>query len=261
MPHSFKLVIVDDHPIILKALSDLLGSDPVLQVVKALDNSRDLLAFLDSGPVDLILLDLNLGNADGIELIKSIRARDPELKILVFSMYEETEFAHRVISAGARGYIMKTHAADGFLEAVHTVLDGRIYMSDRVAMRGDLKGGSRWIQQLSDRELSVFGMLGRGMSTRATAEELHLSIKTVEKHRENIKSKLGITNMPKLVCEATKWVCAIEGGGGPHPHEGAPTPGPADTHRAADRSEVAAAVPDVVRKARKPARTKRRPAK
>lgn len=212
MSHPFKIVIVDDHPIVLQALSDLLCSDAMLQVVKKMGNGRDLLAFLDSQPADLILLDLKLGNADGIELIKSIRARDPELKILVFSMYEESEFAHRVISAGAMGYIMKSHAADRILDAVHTVLDGKIYLGEGVGIGDGPKGGKEGIQHLSDRELSIFGMLGHGMSTRQIAVELHLSMKTVEKHRENIKAKLHILNMPKLVCEATRWVCAIEGG-------------------------------------------------
>lgn len=259
MAHPYKIIIVDDHPIVLKALSDLVSSDPVLQVVKALDNSRDLQAFLGTEPVDLILLDLKLGNADGIELIKSIRARDSELKILVFSMYEETEFAHRVISAGARGYIMKTHAADRFLEAVHTVLEGGIYLSERAAKRDDLTDGGKWIQHLSDREISIFGMLGRGMSTRAIAEELHLSIKTVEKHRENIKCKLRITNMPKLVCEATKWVCAIEGGGPPAP-KGAPAR-PVDTRGAAVRKEASGGGPARSARTQKPAPAKRKPGK
>lgn len=211
MQKESNVVVVDDHPIMAQALAELLGSQPNIKVVKTLSSGRGLLDFFEKGRADLILLDLRLGDADGIELIKTIRARDQEIKILVFSMSEETEYAHRVISAGARGYIMKDQAAEALIEAVHEVLDGKIYLSKRVRDMKASDADKRESRSLSDREFSIFGMLGRGLSTRQIATELFLSQKTVEKHRENIKGKLGITNTPKLICEAARWVCVTDG--------------------------------------------------
>jgi len=210
MQKEFNVVVVEEHPITANALAELLGREPGMSVLSTLSGGRGLLDFLDEKKPDLILMGLRLGNADGIELIKSIRARNPELKILVFSMYEELEYARRVISAGAKGYIMKVQSTDRFLEAVHVVLSGEIYLSDRVKKMEESKAPKPVHQVLSDREISIFSMLGRGMSTSQLAAELFLSKKTVEKHRENIKRKLGITSTPKLIHEAAKWVCSVE---------------------------------------------------
>ncbi len=207
----FDIIVVDDHPIVAEALTALLAREPALRVVKCFITARGLLDYLQSHPADLVLLDLSMRSGDGIELIKAIRATDADQKILVFSMHDEGDYAPRAIAAGARGYVMKDHAADRLIEAVFAVLGGKIHCSENVRhfqSAGDGDGGPR---ELTDREYAVYEMLGRGLATRQIALFLHLSPKTVEKHRENIKRKLHIDNTPKLIASAARWVVSREG--------------------------------------------------
>ncbi len=205
MGTKIEIVVVDDHPVMAQALADLISRQEHWQVARIFSTGRGLMNHLALGRIDLVILDLSLGNGDGVEMIKSIRASDPQQKILIFSMHDEMDYAYRTIFAGARGYLMKDHAAEEVVNAISTVLEGKIYLSEPVKqLRPEhLDRGPR---QLTDREFAIFEMLGRGLSSREIAANLFLSPKTVEKHRENIKGKLGIANTPKLIAEAARWV-------------------------------------------------------
>ena len=165
---------------------------------------------------DLLLTDLCLGDSDGLELIKGLKAQFPNLPILVLSQQDETLFAERTLRAGARGYIMKERATQDVLEGIRTVLGGDLYVSRKVAalaMRKLVEGGAdaaaaqgSEVAALSDRELQVFRLLGAGKKTVEIAEALKLSHKTIETYRENIKHKLGLPNASALIHRATEWL-------------------------------------------------------
>ena len=161
---------------------------------------------------DLAILDLRLKNADGLELIKSLKAQFPELKILVLSQYEGAVYAERVLRAGALGYLDKEQAAEEVLNAIHTVLGGSVYLTRGLAaillrnfVGSPSKGPRKDASPLTDRELHVLELLGSGMSTREIAGALNLSFKTVETHRENIKHKLGLRGAAALTRYASDW--------------------------------------------------------
>lgn len=165
---------------------------------------------------DLLLLDLRLGAGDTVELIKALRAQYPALRILVFSQFDETLYAEKVMRAGAAGYVMKEEATEEVLTAIRTVLAGDMYVSRHIAVLVFQKTIEARIHavvetaphehKLSDRELHIFQLLGSNYSTRRIAEELNLSIKTVEAHRENIKHKLGVECASQLIDRAKAWV-------------------------------------------------------
>jgi len=169
---------------------------------------------------DAIIVDISLKQGDGIELVRDARAHYPTLPILVLSMHDETIYAERMLSAGANGYIMKQAASEQFLVAVRRVLEGGIYVSEAVGnsmIQKFASGGSyissNPIDRLSNRELQILHLIGKGSSTRETAEALNLSIKTVESHRQRIKRKLNLTTGAQLVQYAVNWFSGREGGG------------------------------------------------
>lgn len=160
---------------------------------------------------DLILADLTLPKQGGVELIKEIRAKDPDAAVLVLSMHEETIFAERALRAGARGYIMKDEGAQKLMQAIRQVLAGHAYVSDQVSAKIlDLVSGKQSeispVERLTDREFQIFQMLGTGKSTRMIAEELKLSTKTVEVHRAHIKEKLQLASAAELISFAARWL-------------------------------------------------------
>ena len=168
---------------------------------------------------DVVIADISLKQGDGIELVRDVRAHHPQLPILVLSMHDETIYAERMLSAGANGYIMKQAASEQFLVALRRVLDGGIYVSESVGNNMIQKfaaGGSyisaNPIDRLSNRELQILHMIGKGMSTRETAHSLNLSIKTVESHRQRIKRKLNLNTGTQLVQYAVNWFTGREGG-------------------------------------------------
>lgn len=206
-----KIAIVDDHPLMRKGLAQTLEAEPSLRVTAQLSKAEEMIQDLDILRPDLILTDISLKGMNGLELVKHLLARDRTLKILVVSRHEEDVYAERVIRAGAKGYIMKHEAAEVLLKAVRKILNGGIYVSEAVNERL-LKGVSKTeikkspIQLLSDRELEVFELTGKGISTRDIANQLHLSIKTIESYRARIKSKLQLSNATELMLHAVKWV-------------------------------------------------------
>lgn len=215
MTNNFKkrIVMVDDHPIMRKGLALTLESDPVFEVVEQLDRGEELIQKLDDLNPDLIIADISLPGMSGLELVKHLIAQKEDLKILVVSRHDESLYAERVIRAGAKGYIMKLEAGDVLLKAVRKVLNGGIYVSEEVSerllmgmARGQKDAMESPIETLSDRELEVFELTGKGNSTREIAERLHLSVKTVESYRARIKTKLNLENATELMVHAVKWV-------------------------------------------------------
>jgi DNA-binding NarL/FixJ family response regulator len=208
-----RILIVDDHPIVRKGIADLVGQKPDFLVCGDADRVEDALPAIDELKPDLVIVDLSLKGAGGLELLKDLKIRHPEIPALVLSMHDETLFAERALRAGARGYVMKQEAVNELETAIRRVLAGKIYlsqaMSDRLlhmVSQGEKLRDRSPMERLSDRELEVFEMIGRGLPMREIAKELHLSVKTIETHRAHIKEKLNISSAVQLVQHATQWV-------------------------------------------------------
>ena len=207
------ILLVDDHPLFRKGMTQLLDSQNDLQVEAEADNSGGALNAIRSKRFDLAVVDIGLrGGANGIELTKAIKAERPDLPVLVVSMHDEALYAERALRAGARGYVMKREALDSILQAVRSVIDGEIYISPSMTKRmlfDHINGGGEArsaVDRLTDRELEVFQLIGEGHDMHEIAGELHLSKKTVEAHRANIKEKLGVPSAREVVRYATQWV-------------------------------------------------------
>ncbi|HEY5956945.1 MAG TPA: response regulator transcription factor [Polyangiaceae bacterium] len=211
-PARRRILVIDDHPLLRRGLSALINQELDLIVTgEAADGDRAL-QLLDSQAFDMATVDISLPGTDGVELVKAIKLRVSTMPMLVLSMHDEDLFAERALRAGARGFITKEESADGILRAIRRVLDGQICVSDRIATRmlkkivgGDSEAGHCSLECLSDRELTIFRLIGKGCGTRQIAEELHLSIKTVESHRAHIKEKLDIASGTELVRYACVW--------------------------------------------------------
>ena len=208
-----RILIVEDHPIVRRGLAQLIGDEPDIEVCGEAEDPSGALKLFDATQPDLVLVDISLKNGSGIDLIKQIKARSSEAKVLVASLHAETLFADHVLRAGAMGYINKQEATQKIVEAIRQVLAGHIYLSaaladrilHRVVRRGEPQKLSPF-ETLSDRELEVFELIGHGHTTRQIAGQLHLSPKTIETYRENLKKKLNLSNAAELVCRAVQWV-------------------------------------------------------
>ncbi|HMA92574.1 MAG TPA: response regulator transcription factor [Polyangiaceae bacterium] len=214
-PGRRRILIIDDHPLLRKGLSALINQEPDLYVAAEAPDGERGLEILAGNQFDMATVDISLPGSDGIELVKTIKQRHGDLPVLVVSMHDEVLFAERALRAGARGFIMKQEAADCILRAIRRVLEGQIYVSERIATRmlkklvgGDNEASACSLDCLSDRELTIFRLIGKGYGTRQIAEELHLSIKTVESHRAHIKEKLEISSGTELVRCACVWSAA-----------------------------------------------------
>ncbi len=200
------VLIVDDHPIVRQGLSQLINAEHDLMVCGDAATVDEAMQSLDSADPDVVIIDLSLADSDGLELIKEIRNKTRQLPVLVLSMHDENMYAERLLSAGANGYIMKQAAADQLLTALRRVLAGGVYVSEDlgVSMVERLAGSegkqdSNPFERLSNRELQVMNLIGRGQTTREVAENLNLSVKTVESHRQRIKKKLNLQTSAQLV--------------------------------------------------------------
>jgi DNA-binding NarL/FixJ family response regulator len=207
-----RVLIVDDHPIVRQGLRRLIDQEEDLDVCAEAETVREARAAIREHRPDAIIVDISLKQGDGLELVRDVRAQYPTLPILVLSMHDETIYAERMLSAGASGYIMKQAASEQFLVAVRRVLDGGIYVSDTVSntmiqrfTSGNPPVAANPIDRLSNREIQILHLIGKGLSTRETAEALDLSIKTVESHRQRIKKKLTLTTGTQLVQYAVNW--------------------------------------------------------
>lgn len=206
-----KVMLVDDHPVMREGLAQLINHEPDLRICGQYEDAASAFAAVSAVRPDLAIVDLTLKRGSGLELVKNIRASYPNLVILVLSMHDECLYAERVLRAGAAGYIAKQEASDKVLGAIRRVLGGGVYLSERMSSRlmheliGSKTGhAGSLMEQLSDRELEIFGLIGQGRGTRQIAEQLHLSIKTVESHRAHIKEKLNLENANELVHQAIR---------------------------------------------------------
>jgi DNA-binding NarL/FixJ family response regulator len=207
-----RLLLVDDHPIVRQGLAEMINQEHDLMVCGTAEDVHKALEAIDRIKPDLVIADISLKGSNGIELLKNIKIRHPRMLVLVLSMHDESLYAVRALRAGAAGYIMKQEATEKVLTAIRHVLTGEIYLSEKMEkkMMHQLVGGRTArtgspIEDLSDRELEVFGLIGQGHGTRQIAEELHLSIKTIESHRAHIKEKLNLKNATELVQHAIQW--------------------------------------------------------
>jgi DNA-binding NarL/FixJ family response regulator len=207
-----RVLIVDDHPMTRAGLVHVINHQPDLTVCGEAESAAQALDILDSSQPDLLLIDITLPGKSGLELIKDVKAMRPELLMLVISMHDESLYADRVLRAGARGYITKHEGGEKLMEAIRHVLRGKIYVSESMSAHileifsGGQTGLDRSsIEKLSDREFEVFESLGEGLSSQQIAKKLHLSAKTVDAHRANIKTKLNIKTTAELIAYAARW--------------------------------------------------------
>lgn len=211
-PCARRILLVDDHPIVRRGLRRLIENEPDLTVCGEAATVREARQAIREMVPDAVVVDISLRDSDGIELVTDLHAHHPSLPVLVLSMHDETIYAERLIAAGAHGYIMKQAAGAEFVAALRRVLAGGIWVSDAVGARmlrryasdGTLAAAEP-IDRLSNRELQVLHMIGRGLSTREVADTLNLSVKTVESHRQRIKFKLGLGSSAQLVQYASAW--------------------------------------------------------
>lgn len=205
-----KIVVVDDHPVCRKGIIQLLTMESDLEVCGEAESTDEALEIIDKNKPDLAIVDLSLKNSSGIDLIKIAKARfGQHLKMIVISMHEETLLVERAIRAGARGYVTKREAATHLISAVRSVLDGKFYLSDATkdkTLHSEFAGeNENSMFLLSDRELEIFQLIGEGLTTSLIAKNLHLSIKTVEGYRANIRTKLNLKDNMELIRQAVRW--------------------------------------------------------
>ncbi|HWH69386.1 MAG TPA: response regulator transcription factor [Candidatus Sulfotelmatobacter sp.] len=207
-----RILIVDDHPMMREGLAQLINHEPDLTVSAQADDAAQALNSVASRVPDLVLVDISLPDRNGIELIKDIHTLHTGLPVLVVSMHDESIYAERVLRAGGRGYIMKQEGGKKLMQAIRQVLNGQIYVSEKMASKileifsgGRTQSDRPNLERLSDREFEVFQFIGQGQGTRQIADLLHLSVKTVEVHRANIKKKLALQTGPDLVRYAIRW--------------------------------------------------------
>ena len=207
-----RILVVDDHPLLREGVSALINRQDDLACCGEARNADEAHSEVLRLKPDLMLLDLRLGNGDGIECIKSLKAQVPTLRILILSQFDETLYAERALRAGALGYIMKEYATEEVLSAIRAVLAGEYYVSRKIAVlvlhklvatKHEVSGDET--ANFTDREMHVFQLLGAGLSTKQIADELHLSVKTVETYREHLKHKLRLKNSAELISAATHW--------------------------------------------------------
>jgi DNA-binding NarL/FixJ family response regulator len=215
MSETAKILIVDDHPLVREGLAARIATQTDMVVCGEANDVEGALAQLDTSGPDLILVDLSLRRGHGLDLIKAVRRRDGDIKMLVVSAYEDSLFAERSLRSGAHGYINKQELQEKIIDAIRVVLSGHRYLDSEIADRlvGQAIGSDadrpRGLMNLTDRELEVFQLIGQGRSTRAIAEQLHLSVHTIESHRENIRSKLNLRNGTELMQHAVQWTLGI----------------------------------------------------
>lgn len=210
-----KIYLVDDHPLMRKGIAMTLDLEMDFEVCGQAESAEEAISDIPAKKPDIVVIDISLPGMNGIELIKHLKAQNPELLMLVVSRHDEDMYAERAIKAGARGYLMKMEAGDVIVNAIRRILKGQIYLSEEInnkllmgMMSGGQVGRSSPLEILSDRELEVFELIGNGSTTREIAERMHVSIKTVESYRTRIKTKLDISTGNELIKQAVQWVAS-----------------------------------------------------
>lgn len=207
-----KIHLVDDHPLVREWLTNLINRQPDLVVSGESEDAPHALQGISATQPDVAIVDISLKLGSGLELIKNLKTMQPDLAVIVLSMHDERLYAERALRAGARGYIMKSETAKKVIAVIRQVLAGKIYMSESMAavfaerfVDGRLPASGSLVEQLSDRELETFQLLGRGFETRQVAEMMKVSMKTVQAHCAHIKEKLKLANAAELLREAVRW--------------------------------------------------------
>jgi DNA-binding NarL/FixJ family response regulator len=207
-----KILIVEDHPVARLGLTKVLAKENEFQIIGEAEDVQQAMDIIENIKPDIIILDLSLKSSNGLEFQKFLKTNRPDLNVLVVSMFDETIYAVRVLEAGAKGYLMKDAPVEDLLKAVHSVSNGRIYVSDNVKSKimGNLSfrktdENISSISSLSTREQQVFMMISRGWRTRQIAQQLGLSIKTIETYCSHIKDKLNLSNAAELLRYAVQW--------------------------------------------------------
>jgi DNA-binding NarL/FixJ family response regulator len=209
---AYRILIVDDHSVVRHGLALLLSRNQDLSVCGEAGTYEEALEQAERLRPDVAIIDITLKERSGLDLVRDLRRRMPELRCLVLSMHEETEFAEKALRAGARGYVMKEEADTAIVEAIRKVMRDEIYLSERASahvLRAQLGGegaAATGVDSLTERERVIFRCLGQGMTTRRIAEQFGLSARTVEVHRANIKKKMGCEDAAQLLREAVRWV-------------------------------------------------------
>jgi len=212
-----RILVLEEHPLLRDGMTDFLNAQPDLKVCGEADNIRDARNEIAKCKPQLLITALRLGTGDSLEFVKALKAEKPGLLILVYSAFEEAIFAELTLRACADGYVMKNAPKEEFLAAIREILSGNIYVSRKVAMRAFKKmlesrpehrstPSAIGIEKLSDREMHIFHLLGSGLGNTQIADSLHLSVKTIESHRENIKRKLDLSCSRDLLACAKKYV-------------------------------------------------------
>jgi DNA-binding NarL/FixJ family response regulator len=212
--HSKKcrVLLVDDHPIVRQGLALLIDREPDLSVCGEADGAHTAFHAITTLRPDIVVLDISLNGPDGLDVLKEIRLKSASMPVLILSMHDESIYAERAMRAGANGYIMKQEATEKVLVAIRRILQGEVYLSDRLTntmlqqyMRGTTTPKKSPLVNLTDRELEVFRLIGEGHGTRQIADELHLSVKTIESYQAHIKEKLALRNARELLQHAIEW--------------------------------------------------------
>ncbi|MGK0187168.1 MAG: DNA-binding NarL/FixJ family response regulator [Verrucomicrobiales bacterium] len=207
-----KVLIIDDHPAMRSGLGMLVNSQPDWEVCGEAGSAREGFEAIQKLKPSLALVDLALPDKSGLELLKDVRASELDVIMLVISSHDENLYAERALRSGARGYVMKEEASDVLIEAIGRVLGGQVYLSQRMSalmlemMTGQKKKGISPVDQLTDRELEVFTLIGEGIGTHEIAERLCISHRTVDAHRAHIRTKLKILDSNALIRYAVRWV-------------------------------------------------------
>lgn len=216
-PNMARIIIIDDHPAIRDGLATRIVLEPDLEVVGEAADVTEGLAQMERTKPDLAVVDISLKTGNGIDVIKRAKERFPEVRILVWSMYDESLYAERALRAGAMGYINKEHASDTIVSAIRSVLKDEVFlspnMSSKVLQRminGKRNAHQSPVESLSDRELQTFQFIGLGLNTGDIARKMELSPKTIETYRARIKQKIDVKDMAELTREATRWVMENE---------------------------------------------------
>ncbi len=211
--HQHRILIVDDHPLFRKGIAMLLQHEEDIVISGEAETAAQAIGMVESFEFELVIADISLKDTNGIELVKSLKALKPHLPVLVLSMHDESLYAERALRAGARGYLMKQAPPDQVVTAIRQVLSGERYLSSAANLlmlnsfvSGRENSGKSSVENLSDRELEIFELIGKGRGTSMIAHDLCLSIKTIEAHRTHIKTKLGLTTAPALMRAAVEWV-------------------------------------------------------
>lgn len=207
-----RILIVDDHPSVREGLALRISIHADLEVCGEAESEEQAIELVRQTKPDLVLVDISLKSGHGLELIKRIRSMDPAIKMLVISGFQESLYAERACRAGAMGYLNKQESSEKMIEAIRTVLAGERFLSPEISRRlinqalGSSDGKKTAIEQLTDRELEIFRMIGEGLSTGVIATRLFLSTHTIDTHRENIKRKLTLNNAAELSRAAVQWL-------------------------------------------------------